>query len=339
MEINNILVVKLSAIGDVIHALPVSYALKETFPQAKVSWVVEPPAYDLLTNNPYIDEIILFEKKKFKSFGGLIKNLPSFSSLLKQKKYDVCLDLQGLGKSAAIAYLSGAKIKLGTCNMREGSHLISKKVCGENKDGHIVERYLDVARALGCKTREIKFPIVTTPKEEELTALIAKQVGMSLANPYVVLAVGANWPNKRWDPKLYSELVNYLYDQNITPVIIGGNSDQYLFEEIAKHSKIPPVNLVGKTTLKQLAVIIKNSKALIGGDTGPMHLAAGLGKPTIALMGPTDANRNGPYQQSENAIEINRDCKYCWKRSCSLGLDCLADIKVEQVITKLKKHL
>ena len=88
MVINNILVVKLSAIGDVIHALPVSYALKETFPQAKVSWVVEPPAYDLLTNNPYIDEIILFEKKKFKCFGGLIKNLPSFSSLIKQKKYD-----------------------------------------------------------------------------------------------------------------------------------------------------------------------------------------------------------------------------------------------------------
>ena len=87
MVINNILVVKLSAIGDVIHALPVSYALKETFPQAKVSLVVEPPAYDLLTNNPYIDEIILFEKKKFKSFGGLIKNLPSFSSLIKQKKY------------------------------------------------------------------------------------------------------------------------------------------------------------------------------------------------------------------------------------------------------------
>ena len=339
MEINNILVVKLSAIGDVIHALPVSYALKETFPQAKVSWVVEPPAYDLLTNNPYIDEIILFEKKKFKSFGGLIKNLPSFSSLLKQKKYDVCLDLQGLGKSAAIAYLSGAKIKLGTCNMREGSHLISKKVCGKNQHGHIVERYLDVVRELGCKTEEIKFPIVTTPKEEELTVLIAKQAGMSLDSPYVVLAVGANWPNKRWDPKYYGEIVNYLYNRNVIPVIIGGNSDQYLFDEISSYSKIPPVNLVGKTTLKQLAVVIKNSRALIGGDTGPMHLSAGIGKPTIALMGPTDANRNGPYNQNENAIEINRECKYCWKRSCSLGLDCLADIKVEQVIAKLEKHL
>ena len=96
---------------------------------------------------------------------------------------------------------------------------------------------------------------------------------------------------------------------------------------------------MGKTTLKQLAVIIKNSKALIGGDTGPMHLAAGLGKPTIALMGPTDANRNGPYQQSENAIEINRDCKYCWKRSCPLALDCLDDISIVQVINKLSKFI
>lgn len=336
MSIKNILVVKLSAIGDVIHALPVSYALKETFPEAKVTWVVEPPAYDLLTNNPYIDNIIVFEKKNFKSIGGFLKNLPAFSSELKKIKYDVALDLQGLGKSAAIAYLSGAPLKFGCCNMRELSHWVSKPVCGPNQNGHIVERYLDVVRALGCKVEKVVFPMVITEKEADIAGKLMRQAGMDMKNPYVVLAVGANWPNKRWPVKLYAELVDYLYSKEIIPVVIGGGVvDDRLIAEISEKAEIPPVDLVGKTTLKQLAYIIQNAKAIVGGDTGPMHLAAGLGKPVVALMGPTDTNRNGPYGQPQNAIEINLDCKYCWKRTCRLGKDCLENIRLEQVIEKL----
>jgi len=340
MQIKNVLVVKLSAIGDVIHALPVSYAIKETFPEAKITWVVEPPAYDLLTNNPYIDHIILFEKKKFKSVGGFLKNLPKFSTELKKTKYDVTLDLQGLGKSAIIAYLSGAQLKLGCSNMRELSDLVSKPVCGLNQNGHIVERYLDVVRDLGCKVEKVIFPIVITEKEADIAIKLMLQAGMDIKNPYVVLAVGANWPNKRWPTKLYAALVDYLYSQDIIPVLIGGGVvDSRLAEEINEQAEIPPVDLVGKTTLKQLAYIIKNAKAVVGGDTGPVHLAAGLEKSVIMLMGPTDINRNGPYGQPQNAIEISRKCKHCWKRQCKLNLDCLADIKLESVVEKLQAIL
>ena len=338
MTINNIMVVKLSAIGDVIHALPVSYAIKESFPNCRLTWVVEPPAYDLLRNNPYIDKIIVFEKKKFKSLGGFLKNIPSFSSVIRQEKYDAVLDLQGLGKSAAIAYLSSAPIKLGCANMRELSDWVSKPVCGKNKDGHIVERYLDVARELGCKVDKVKFPVEITEQEADLTKRITQQVGMNIENRYVVLAVGANWPNKRWPTSHYAKLVDWLYDKNIIPVVIGGGAvDARLVAEINEKSEIPPIDLVGKTTLKQLAYLIKKSIAAVGGDTGPMHLAAGLKTPVVALMGPTDANRNGPYGQLENAIEIEADCKYCWKRKCPLDKECLENIKVKQVVEKLEK--
>jgi len=111
--------------------------------------------------------------------------------------------------------------------------------------------------------------------------------------------------------------------------------DARLIAEINEKAEIPPVDLVGKTTLKQLAYIIKEAKAVVGGDTGPMHLAAGLGKPVVALMGPTDANRNGPYGQPQNAIEIDLNCKHCWKRECRLGKDCLENIRLVQVIEKL----
>lgn len=332
----NIMVVKLSAIGDVIHALPVSYALKETFPEARVTWVVEPPAYELLTDNPYIDEIILFEKKKFKSLGGFLTNFGPFKRRLQQNQYDAALDLQGLFKSAAIAYLSKAPVRLGTCNMRECSDKVSRPVIGPHAQGHIVERYLDAARELGCRVDKVVFPMNVTARDEDLAARIMQQAGADIGNPYVVLAVGANWPNKRWPTKYFAALSDWLYSQKLIPVVIGGGVlDASLAAEIEAAAEIPPVNLVGRTSLKQLAHIIRHARLTLGGDTGPVHLSAGVGTKTVMVMGPTDANRNGPYGQLDNAIEADWDCKYCWKRACPKGRECLARISVDQVKEKI----
>ena len=339
-DIKSVLVVKLSAIGDVIHALPVSYAIKETYPEAKVTWVVEPPAYDILKDNPYIDNIIVFEKKKFKSMRGFLKNYGPFTKILNADKYDASLDLQGLFKSAAIAWSAKAPIRLGTCNMREMSHKVSRPVVGPNANCHIVERYLDVVRELGCQVNKVVFPMEISQRDQQAAEGAMQQAGIRMENPYVVLAVGANWPNKRWPTRYYAKLSDWLYDRKIIPVIIGGGMlDSTLAGEIDAEAEIPPIILVGKTTLKQLAHVIKHAKAVVGGDTGPVHLAAGLGVPTVMVMGPTDANRNGPYGQLENAIEANRPCKYCWKRACPKGLECLSVIHPEAVEEKLKNYL
>ena len=218
----NILVVKLSAIGDVIHALPVSYAIKETYPDAHLTWVVEPPAYDLLTMNPYIDEIIVFEKKKFKSIVGFLGNYGPLKRKIQQRRYDAVLDLQGLFKSAAIARLGQAPVKLGMCNMRELSDKISKPVIGPNANGHIVERYLDVARAIGCRVDQVRFPLEVPEREAELTQRIFSQAGANMGNPYVVFAIGANWPNKRWPVESFAELSDWLYERRLIPVLVGG---------------------------------------------------------------------------------------------------------------------
>ena len=302
--------------------------------------MVEPPAYDILKANPYIDNIIIFEKKKFKSFKGFLKNYGPFNKILRVDKYDASLDLQGLFKSAAIAWSAKAPIRLGTCNMREMSNKISKPVVGVHANGHIVERYLDVARELGCRVEKVVFPMEITDEDKQAAIRAMKQAGATMENPYVVLAVGANWPNKRWPTRLYARLVDWLYDRKIIPVIIGGGAlDGQLASDIESMAEIPPINLVGRTTLKQLAYVIQNSRAVVGGDTGPVHLAAGLGINTVMVMGPTDANRNGPYGQLENAIEANRPCKYCWKRACPKGLECLSVIHAEMVEEKLKPML
>ena len=335
-NLKNILIVKLSAIGDVIHALPVSYAIKETFPNAKLTWVVEPPAYDLLKINPCVDKIILFQKKEFKTFNGFIKKFFPFKQEIQSESYDAVLDLQGLFKSAAIAFFAKSNIKLGICNMREMSDKISKPVIGEHSQGHIVERYLDTARAIGCRVDKVVFPLEIPPEEITKAQKIMLQAGLHEENPYIVFAVGANWANKRWRTDFFAQLGDWIYNLNIVPVIIGGGSlDESRAAEIESQMQIPPINLINKTNLIQLAYVIKKARLVIGGDTGPVHLAAGLKVPTVMLMGPTDANRNGPYGQIENAIEVDRDCKGCWKRACPKNEDCLEKISVQLVKDKI----
>lgn len=332
----NILVVKLSAIGDVIHALPVSYAIKEQYPEAHLTWVVEQAAYAILADNPCIDELILFEKAKFRSIGGFLREIGPFRRRLRTRRYDASLDLQGLFKSAAIAWNAGAKLRIGTANMREGAHLVSRPVRGAHAEGHIVERYLDVARALGCRVGEVRFPVSVSDRDRMAADTLLAREGVQEERPFVAFAVGANWPNKRWPVEHFAALADRLYHAHYVPVLVGGGRlDATLAEDILRASEIPPVNLVGRTNLKQLAHVFTRAALVLGGDTGPVHLAAGLRVPTVMLMGPTDANRNGPYGQLQNAIEVDRPCRGCWKRACPKGLDCLAAISVDAVAAKI----
>ena len=335
--LQNVLIVKLSALGDVIHALPVSYAIKETFPDAKVTWVVEPPSYDLLKMNPCVDKIILFNKKNFRSLKGFMKEFFPFKKELQEQSYDAVLDLQGLFKSAAIAFFAKSNIKLGICNMRELSDKVSKPVIGENAEGHIVERYLDTARAVGCVVGQVNFPIQVPVTESEKARAIMEHAGIRDGNPYVTFVVGANWPNKRWPTKNFAALGDWFYGLAVVPVLVGaGDVDEQRAHEIESLMEVPPINLVNRTNIAQLTHVIRSSRLVIGGDTGPVHLGAALGVRTVMLMGPTNATRNGAFGQVENSIEVERTCKGCWKRFCPLNEDCLEKIPVSFVEEKIK---
>ena len=316
----NILIVKMSSIGDVIHALPVSYAIKETYPEAHLTWVVEPPAYDIVAMAACVDEIIVFEKKKFRSLSGFLQNFAPLRKKIQARDYDAVLDLQGLFKSAAVAALAKAPKgqKYGMWNMREGSKFVSKPVIGAHCHDHVIERYLDTARAIGCAVREVRLPIRVPEREQQLTRQIVAKAGANMDNAFAVLG-------------------DWLYDHGIIPVLVGsGPVESQKAAEIAAKMDIPPIDLVGKLNFKQLAYLFRQSAAVVGGDTGPTHLAVGIGAKTIMLMGPTYPRRTGPYGQMENLLVADRDCRECMKRACPLGHDCLAVIKPEQVEEKLK---
>ena len=335
--LKNVLIVKLSAMGDVIHALPVSYAIKETFPEAKVTWVVEPPSLDLLKMNPCVDKIILFNKKNFRSLKGFMKEFFPFKHELQEESYDAVLDLQGLFKSAAIAFFAKSNIKLGICDMRELSDKISKPIIGENAQGHIVERYLDTARAVGCVVGEVVFPLQIPVEESEKARAIMEHAGVREGNPYVAFVVGANWPNKRWPAEHFAALGDWFYQLAVIPILIGnGVLDEQLAKEIEAKMEIPPINLVNRTNIPQLAHVLRSSRLIIGGDTGPVHLGAALGVRTIMLMGPTNVERNGAFGQLQNVIEVDRNCKGCWKRACPMKEICLEKISPDLVREKIE---
>ncbi|MDQ0203459.1 lipopolysaccharide heptosyltransferase II [Pectinatus haikarae] len=332
----NILIIKLSAIGDVIHALPVAAAVKKTWPDCHLTWVVSPVAADIVNDCPAIDEIIIFDRKKLNSPIDFLKYMKPFSARLNKRRYDISIDLQGLLKSALIAWLAHAAEKVGYTDMREGSGIISTPLSGKNHNGHIVERYLDVVRRLGGNADNPVFPLGITEDNIAKARSLLFENKVNLSDPYVVLVVGANWPNKRWPASYFAELIDWCCGKKIIPLLAGaGKTDRLIADKIKNLTQNNTVDLVGQTALKELAFIIKNASATVGGDTGSLHMAAALGKPAIMIMGPTDANRNGPYNQKNNYIEVAYDCRHCWKRKCRFNRDCLASIEPQQVINKL----
>ena len=337
----NILIIKLSAIGDVIHALPVAAAIKKTWPDCHLTWVVSPIAADIVRNSPAIDNIIIFDRKKLNSLSSFIKYIRPFSHQLNVRHYDVSIDLQGLLKSALVAFLAHADKKIGYADMREGSFLISSPVKGSHQRGHIIDRYLDTAATLGCAVEDVVFPLGITLSEKNKALSLLSENGLTVESRYIVFIIGANWPNKRWPTAYFSQLAEWCKNHRLTPILAGaGETDKVSAVQIkSSASDIDIIDMVGKTSLKELAYILQNAVAAVGGDTGSMHMAAALNCPAVMVMGPTDANRNGPYRQPENAIEVGYPCRHCWKRKCRFQRDCLAAIKPSRVITKLENIL
>ena len=336
MNYKNILIVKLSAIGDIVNAIPVAAALRELYPNARITWIAEKTGGALLKDNPNLDELIIFEKHKFTSLKGLRENFVDFVKFIRSKKFDLVLDIQGLFKSTVITVLTGAKEKLVFDTAREGSSIFSKRIVGANSTGHVVERYLDVVRHLGGKIDKPNFSIFLTLEEMKEAKQLLKENNL-VDKKYVVFALGAGWPNKVWPSEYFAELSNLVYDMGYIPVAIGGAAEEKLYEKIVESDKgILPINFVNRTPLKQLAYIIKNASAFVGGDTGALHIAVAVNTSIIGLLGPTIFYRNCPYGDNNQVIVVDRPCISCKKRGCPKGFDCLSEISVEQVFEAFK---
>ncbi len=336
----NILLIKMSSLGDILHTLPFAAELRRLYPEAKITWLVHPQFAGFVPDPPVIDEVLYFDKKKFNSMGLKEKwqYFCTMKELLQSRNFDLVLDMQGLFKSAVLAAMTGCDQRLGYCELREGSNLVSRAIKGAHSQEHVIERYLDVVRYLGADVPvgELEFPMpdLTAERasvEEKLISRGMKKVEGQVSE-YVVMVPGARWVTKEWPVEHYVELAKLIVADGRHVVLAGGPDDAAKGAAIKAGCDLDEViDLTGQTSLRELAALIKQCRFYISADTGPLHFAAALKKPLVAMYGPTRADRTGPYGSSNSTVIISPvKCAGCLKKKC-LDWHCMHAITPQQV--------
>ena len=365
-----ILIIKPSSLGDIIHSLPFLKAIKNTFPDACIEWVISKNLKEILETNPLIDRLIVFDKDSWKQLKNLPKTLKEIAGLvktLKANQYDVVVDLQGLLRSGIITFFAPSPVKIGFKHAREGSSFFYNKKISVNKSVHAVDKYLEVAKAirqgLGVGSDrpayrtgrldsedqgpgKIEFPLnVDKTAAENIKKLLGglSAIGRSASGgkekEYAVMVPSARWETKKWPAENFGRLISKL---QIQCVLAGSSADKDVAQEVTDSSSGSIINLCGKTNLKELVALIAGAKVVVSNDSGPMHIAAALGVPVIALFGPTDPVKTGPYGwQGKKNLKVIRtpiSCSPCFKKKCKEPL-CMKGISVEQVFEGIREYL
>ncbi len=310
-----ILIIKLSSLGDLFHALPAVHVLK-TGLEAEIDWIVNRDYVELVKHFDDVSRVIPFHRH------GFFSHLKEFRAELWREEYDYVIDLQGLLKSALVTRMARARLRIGPSFHREGSRLFYSAVAGKvNRDRHAVEQNLDVARYLGLQVGEPRFPI-TFPMRD----VIQEQ-------PRVALLPFSRWPTKNWPAKCFVELGKRLKEvSGASLFLLGGKEDAGPCAEIAQALGGDVENLAGKLSLVETGGLLEKMNLLVANDSGPLHMAAALGIPVIAVLGPTDPVRTGPFGQLDNVASVNLDCRPCFSRTCRRdGIPCLAGVTPERV--------
>jgi lipopolysaccharide heptosyltransferase I len=327
MALSRILIIKLSSLGDVIHALPVAGALRRRFPGAQISWLVGPASAGVVTICRHVDRVITWAP------GGR----PRLDLLaeLRQVGPQVCLDLQGLIRTACIARLSGARWRIGFRTTQEGGFaLCNLRVIPARTDIHAVDAYLEFARFLGADRAAPDFGLELPMPARQMGARIA---GVSGGAPTVALLPGTQWATKKWPAHHFAQLGAGLARLGLRCVVLGSGADREAGAAIAAAAPNSTTDLTGRTSLVESAYIIANCALAVGNDSGPMHLAAALGVPVVALFGPTDPARTAPYGRGHVVLQAPVPCLRCRRRRCPVS--CMERITPELVLGAVRQRL
>ncbi|MCC6346958.1 MAG: glycosyltransferase family 9 protein, partial [Nitrospirales bacterium] len=284
-----ILVVKPSSLGDIVHSMPFLQVMRETFPQAEIHWIVAKGLEGLIEGHPLIGKLWIIEKdhwKDLKRLGGTARELKSLFASLREEEFDLAVDLQGLLRSGILTRASRAPVRVGFSEAREGSTLFYTHRVRGGREVHAVDRYLKIASALGGTVRDVLFPLPPAEDSAEVRAI------KSGAGDYVVIVPGARWKTKIWPAERFGRIASLLRERSI---IVGSQADGERAKEIEALSGGKALSLAGMTDLRELIAVIRDARFVLTNDSGPMHIAAALGIPVVALFGPTNPVRTGPY--------------------------------------------
>ncbi len=338
-----ILIVRLSALGDIVHAVPVLNALRRQDPQVEVDWLVEERYADVLGLVDGLRRRVLVraaarggsaDTVRFPGGAGYL----SAVRYLRQQRYDAALDLQGLIKSAVWARMSGARRVIGFAppHLRERQ---ARWLYGETvvppAPAHVIRKNLAMAAHLGADADAIDLRL-HAEAEPDVRAAVAAAAG---GEWYAVLNPGAAWPNKRWPPERFGALASVLFRRHgLVSLVTWGPSERDLADTIVRASE-GAARLAPPTSVADLAALMAGAALVVSGDTGPLHIAAAMGAPIVGLFGPTWPERNGPWAPDDVVISRADVCQCHHKRQCLVGQPCVDGITLDEVVTAVEQRL
>ena len=308
----NIALVKLSSIGDVVHALPVAAALRASLPQAHLTWIVERREAAVLRGNAALSEIVPVDTRGWRRVRTVLSIAEATGALvalgrhLRASRFDVAIDLQGLVKSGVITAATRAPLRIGfvAAHCRESASALftNQRVSPAVSARHIVDRYLSLVEPLGVRPRTVEFPLPTDSAAEARVDEFLARAGLKPRDRLVVLNPGAGRADKRWPIAHFQGLARRLIDDaGATVLVIWGPNEFGEARAIVDMDPAGRATLAPPTNLDELLAVLRRASVVVAGDTGPLHLAAALGTPCVGLYGPTSAERNGPYGQADRA--------------------------------------
>jgi lipopolysaccharide heptosyltransferase I len=337
---NRILLVRLGALGDIVHAIPVAAALRRAFPSARIDWLVGAKHRAILDLVPVIDRRLVIARDD--SAGG--STLLATVRELRRSRYDLAIDLQGLIKSAALARSSGADRVLGfdVTYLRERlARPFYTEVYDPGCDGlydpretrHVVEINLGLLQALGVPVAAPEFPL------ERVESEVAVEVCRRAGGRYALLNPGAQWLNKRWPPARFGRLASALHARHgLMSVALWGGGERELADDLVAHADGAAL-ASPQASIADLIAIARGAAVMVSGDTGPVHIAAAVGTPIVGIFGPTRPSRNGPWLAKDVTVSRADVCQCHHLRRCTRDRMCLLDIGVEEVLAAVERRL
>ena len=366
-DFRKILLIKLSAVGDVVHTFPVLNKLRRRYPAARLDWLVTPAIGELLQHNPAISNVIEFARDE-RSAPWRIAPFVAAARLVAQLRateYDLVIDLQGQLRSAFFAFTSGAPVRIGFDKPRADIwRTLSRKIPEEARkhawqgareaswlaytdhialptlDIHPVERYLGVGPMLGLDGGPADFSFPIPPEAHARIEALADYYDIAKAK-LLVLAPGTNWETKQWRGEAFAEVARHFMQKGFAVTLIGSDRERALCDDVAKLAP-GTINLAGETTLSELAALISRAAICVTNDSGPMHLAVALGRPVVSVFGPTDPVWAGPYRRDGAVLRADLPCSPCYLRQlsrCMHGHDCMQKVSAAAVIERAESML
>ena len=330
----NILIVRLGALGDIVHTVPAAAALRRAFPESRIDWVVDARHAAFADLVIPIDRVITLEKPSVGAWIDLVR-------CLRPSQYDVALDFQGLMKSAVIARASGARRVAGFSiwHLREKTaRPFYSEVDAPDEPAHVIQKNLSLLSTVGVTSTKVEFPLART-HSAALEVIDADLRDGATRAPFALINAGAAWPNKRWAPARFGEVAAFLREvRAMTSYVLWGPGEAPIAQEVIDASA-GAARLAPPTTAADLVELSREASLMVSGDTGPLHIASAVGTPIVAIFGPTDPERNGPWAPDDLVVSRYTACGCHYQRKCREASWCLGDVPVAEVTAAIQHRL